>query len=87
MNFSIPYDNATQRYSSCQMYDYNFTEHLADLGLLTPSDEVLAESSNTSFMVMPPSSAQVVPCGEGGWVYQLPPNSTSVVAQVRLQYF
>ncbi|KAF2348287.1 Transposase type 1 [Trinorchestia longiramus] len=112
MNLTIPYDNATQRYSSCQMYDYNFTEHLADLGLLTPSDEVLgewwgvsgcwvwvlgvggecgslvrggeceSESSNTSFMVMPPSSAQVVPCGEGGWVYQLPLNSTSVVAQL-----
>ncbi|KAA0201012.1 hypothetical protein HAZT_HAZT005045 [Hyalella azteca] len=74
-NLSIPYDNTRKRYSSCQMYDYNYTERLTSLGIINSSTAPpIGEGSDTV--------APVVPCGEGGWHYQLPANSTSVVALV-----
>ncbi|XP_068227579.1 beta-alanine transporter isoform X2 [Palaemon carinicauda] len=67
-NISIPYNNVSGEYSSCQRYDYNFTQYMSSSRYLDGGG-----------ILGPPPDAEIIPCDKG-WHYDLPEYSTSVVS-------
>ncbi|XP_064114552.1 beta-alanine transporter-like isoform X2 [Macrobrachium nipponense] len=67
-NLSIPYDDVSGEYSSCQRYDYNFSQYMSSSRYLDGGG-----------ILGPPPDAKVIPC-DNGWHYDLPEYSTSVVS-------